>query len=152
MGSPYSRKARRLAKKGIWRREFLRAYGPTGPELGDVTPRCKREIMRAIARGAVVTSTTGGTHAPGSYHYQRVSYKSSSGQWRLGGRAVDIGGGRVALWRVYRDTRARERAHRNAQYDELFGPGNEYVRNGWFYPGQFPGHEDHVHIAPHAIY
>lgn len=152
MASPYSWRQRRRASKGIWQGEFLRAYGPNGPRLGDVTPRVKREIMRAIAVGCVVTSTTGGTHAPGSWHYQKSSYRSSSGKWRIGGRAADLGGGRIALWRYYRDARRRERAKSSPQFHELFGPGNEYVKEGRFYSGQFPDHTDHVHVAPVPIY
>lgn len=152
MASPYSRKQRRQAAKGAWQPEFLRAYGPAGSQLGDVTPRCKREIMRAIARGCYVTSTTGGTHARTSYHYQTATYKSSSGKYRQGGRAVDIGGGPVAKARYYWDCRRRELGKGGAQFIELFGPGQWYFKWGKIFGGQFPAHEDHVHVVPTAIY
>lgn len=42
-----------------------------------VNAECKKAICRAFAAGLVPTSTTGGKHAPGSYHGKR--------------RAVDIG-------------------------------------------------------------
>lgn len=150
MASPYNRRYRRLARKGIWRTAFLHAYGPNGQPLGDVTPRCKREIMRAIALGCYVTSTTGGTHAPSSYHYQKVLYEHKGFQ-HTGGRAVDLGGGIVAKARYYLDCKRRERKG-GVQFIELFGPGNWYAKWGRFLPGQFPGHEDHVHVVPKHIY
>jgi hypothetical protein len=151
MASPYSRAQRRRAREGNWHHDFLKAYGPDGRKLGDVTPRCKREIMRAIARGCYVTSTTGGTHSPNSWHYQRVGYKAADGTWKRGGRAVDIGGGPVAMARYYWDCRRRELLRPGAQFIELFGPDRWYVKWGVLFWGQFPDHEDHVHVAPAAI-
>lgn len=152
MASPYSRAQRRRARKGNWHNDFLRAYGPNGSRLGDVTPKCKREIMRAIARGCYVTSTTGGTHAPNSWHYQRASYKAADGSRKRGGRAADVAGGFVAMRRYYWDCRRRELTRRGTQFIELFGPAPWYVKWGGLLPGQFPDHEDHVHVVPNAIY
>jgi hypothetical protein len=152
MASPYSRAQRRKARKGIWDGDFLRAYGPHGTRLGDVTPRCKREIMRAIHRGCYVTSTTGGVHSPTSWHYQRASYKAADGKQKRGGRAVDVAGGFVAMRRYYWDCRRRELTRRGVQFIELFGPAPWYVKFGSLFQGQFPAHGDHVHVAPQAIY
>lgn len=147
--SPYTRRQRRRARKGHWQAEFLHAYGPHGVPLGNVTPRVKREIMRAIARGCYVTSTTGGTHATGSYHYQVVAYLHD-GERRTGGRAADVAGGWVAMRRFYADVKRRERK-RGTQFAEAFGPGNWYIKDGQTHAGQFPGHTDHVHVAPYRI-
>lgn len=77
----------------------------------------------------VVTSTTGGTHAPGSFHYSCD--------------AVDMAGPYSQMC-----------AHQNwiAQtYGpsclELFGPVDYYYKYGVRYSGQFPAHEDHNHFA-----
>jgi hypothetical protein len=74
-----------------------------------------------------ITSTTGGKHAPGSYHYQS--------------RAVDMGlgpgGKRLA---------ALARAN-PGKFKEFFGPMNWHIKNGVIKPGAFPDHSDHYHAA-----
>jgi hypothetical protein len=67
------------AKLGIWDRRYCAYYG-VDP---NVSPACKRFIVRGYAAGLVPTSTTGGAHSSGSYHYQR------DGAGR--GRGVDLG-------------------------------------------------------------
>lgn len=154
MASPfggYYSKWRRDARRGKWHPEFLGAYGPHGVRRPDVTPRCKRELMRAIGYGCYLTSTTGGVHAPGSWHYRTALYKSSSGVWRRGGRAIDVAGSRVAMARYYNDCRRRSRKG-GTQFYELFGPGWWHAFNDVIRSGQFPGHTTHVHVVPTAIY
>jgi hypothetical protein len=128
------------AKLGRWDNRMLNAHP------GNVTPAVKRFIRRGVAAGLVCTATTNGTHAQGSYHYQR---------WHGKGRAADLAAAmtRIGLWRMkrfYRREYRREKAGRGTQYMELFGPGAHYVKNGQRLPGQFPGHTDHVHGAPAA--
>jgi hypothetical protein len=126
------------AKLGRWDPRMLNGHD------GNVTPATKRFIRRGVAAGLVCTSTTGGTHAPNSFHYQR---------WHGKGRAADLAAPmtRVGLWRMklfYRREYRREKANRGTQYSELFGPGRHYIKNGQRFPGQFPGHGNHVHGAP----
>jgi hypothetical protein len=113
---------------------------------GDVTPAVKKTIVRAVRAGLVVTSTTGGHHAPGSYHYSRP------------GRAVDVGlpaslvG--TAEGRRRMVTFQRKEARHAERYDELFGPDNDgCVKNGVRISlGEGTPlenlHDSHVHLAP----
>ena len=103
---------------------------------GNVTPACKKFIVRAVRAGLVVTSTSDLKHAPTSYHYTKPL-----------GRAVDVAGAQKRMERFYRRELRREGRAGN-QYAELFGPGRRYVKRGQFQSGQFPGHRDHVHAAP----
>ena len=76
--------------------------------------------------------TTGGNHAPGSYHYQ--------------GMAVDFGDAKnspeklraLASW-------ARRNAPRIKEF--YYDPLGWFVRDGKIYKGSIGGHGDHVHIA-----
>lgn len=55
------------ARLGRWDDRYCRYFGvDTG-----VSTRVKQFIMRGFAAGLVPTSTTGGVHAPGSYHSKR---------------------------------------------------------------------------------
>ena len=126
------------AKAGRWDNRMLNG------KSGDVTPAVRRFIRRGVAAGLVCTSTTGGKHSAGSFHYQR---------WHGRGRAADLAAAmtRVGIWRMkrfYRREYRREKAFRGAQYAELFGPGRHYVKNGQRLGGQMPGHSDHIHGAP----
>lgn len=109
----------------------------------EVTPACRRFIYRALRHDLTVTSTTGGKHAPGSWHYAR---------WRGMGRAVDVAGPYSNMRRFYTQEVRREiRTPGVVGYHELFGPGRTYVKNGRRHPGQFPHHEDHIHGAPRGV-
>lgn len=108
----------------------------------EVTPACRRFIYRALRKGLVVTSTTGGRHAPGSWHYAR---------WRGMGRAVDVAGPYKGMRELYIQEVKRELAFRGVAYNELFGPGKTYIKNGVRRPGQFVGHTDHIHGAPRGV-
>lgn len=110
----------------------------------NVTPAVKRFIRRGVRAGLVVTATTDGRHAPGSFHYQR---------WHNRGRGADMAAamtrvGIAKMKKFYQREYRREKAHSGVQYMELFGPGRHYVKNGQRRPGQFPGHDNHVHGAP----
>lgn len=77
--------------------------------------------------------TTGGKHAPGSYHYS--------------GRAVDYGNGRNS------DAKLRELAGYAFAHPKLFkelfyAPTGQYIKNGVVHKGAgAEGHGDHLHMA-----
>lgn len=77
--------------------------------------------------GLPITSTTGGKHAPGSFHYS--------------GRAVDVGLGKGG-----QQMAAYARRH-PGQFVEFFGPMNWHIKNGRIVQGAFPDHGDHYHVA-----
>lgn len=89
-------------------------------------------IARAVAYAervtdTTVTSTTGGTHAATSWHYQR--------------RAADLAPDQADVQQALLD-------HFGAHYFlELFGPLGWHVKNGVVYQGAFPDHGDHCHAA-----
>lgn len=83
--------------------------------------------------GLKVTSTTGGTHAPGSWHYK--------------GQALDASG-KPSDQKAF----AKAMAARATDLEELIyisGPcaDNGRVVSCAFYAASLPGHADHVHIA-----
>jgi hypothetical protein len=90
--------------------------------------------------GLVITSTTGGQHAPGSYHYQ--------------GLAADLGGSSSAM------TRAAEWIKSSGVYRSLLegihNP-NLAVKNGRLFGGAGPfggvwaNHANHIHVALRAL-
>jgi len=80
---------------------------------------------RAQELGLRITSTTGGRHAPGSYHYS--------------GRAFDAAGSHRQMSQFY-----REMAGTNPT--ELFYDPSGGIKNGRSI-GAIGGHRDHVHIA-----
>jgi hypothetical protein len=82
-------------------------------------------MNRAEQLGLRITSTTGGRHAPHSYHYL--------------GRAVDVAGAPSAMRQFY-----REMSHTNPTelfYDPM--GGMKHGRN----IGAIGGHANHVHVA-----
>ena len=80
---------------------------------------------RAVELGLVITSTTGGVHTPGSYHYQ--------------GRAIDIAGPPPAMAAFYTE-------FAGTLPTELFYDPLGAIKNGAPIP-PIGGHVDHVHIA-----
>jgi hypothetical protein len=80
---------------------------------------------RAQELGLRITSTTGGRHAPGSYHYQ--------------GRAFDAAGSASQMSRFYREM------SRTSPTELFYDPqgGMKHGRN----IGPIGGHRDHVHVA-----
>jgi peptidoglycan hydrolase-like protein with peptidoglycan-binding domain len=89
--------------------------------------RQKLDYASSLARqmGLRITSTTGGQHTPGSYHYR--------------GRAIDVAGSPSQMAAYYRrlaGTRPTE-----LFYDPVGG-----IKNGTNI-GAIGGHRDHVHVA-----
>jgi hypothetical protein len=77
--------------------------------------------------GLTVTSTTGGTHVPGSYHYS--------------GRAVDIAGSPAQMMKFFKW------AQRFRPTELFYDPVGYYWKNGQKVKGSIGGHSDHVHMA-----
>jgi len=96
--------------------QLARAYG--GSQLSDA-------MGRARSLGLHITSTTGGRHAPRSYHYQ--------------GRAFDAAGSRSAMSQFYREMAG---THPTELFYDPMG-GIKHGRN----IGAIGGHGTHVHIA-----
>jgi hypothetical protein len=91
-------------------------------------------LAMAIARqmGLIITSTTGGRHAPGSYHYA--------------GRAVDVSNG--VNTREQMAFAQRMASQFGTSIKELFyDPLGWSVKNGSRAPYTIGGHSDHVHVA-----
>jgi hypothetical protein len=89
-----------------------------GSQLSDAMSRAKQLGLR-------ITSTTGGRHAPNSYHYR--------------GRAFDAAGSASAMSQFY-----REMAGTNPT--ELFYDPQGGIKHGRNI-GAIGGHGDHVHLA-----
>ncbi len=82
-------------------------------------------MSHARGLGLRITSTTGGRHAPRSYHYQ--------------GRAFDAAGSPSAMKQFYRDMAGTNPT-------ELFYDPAGGIKHGRSI-GAIGGHSDHVHIA-----
>jgi peptidoglycan hydrolase-like protein with peptidoglycan-binding domain len=102
-------------------------HGPTGAFPTNGSNRQKLDFASDLARsmGLRITSTTGGKHTPGSYHYKA--------------RAIDVAGSPSQMAAYYRrlaGTRPTE-----LFYDPVGGikHGNNI--------GAIGGHRDHVHVA-----
>jgi len=99
--------------------------GVSGAGLGGLNAKTTWAAKVARKMGLTVTSTTGGQHAPGSYHYS--------------GRAVDVAGPPSIMAKFYRFM-----AQKNPTelfYDPLGG-----IKHGQQI-GAIGGHSDHVHVA-----
>jgi hypothetical protein len=92
---------------------------------GGFSPQLNAAMSHARELGLRVTSTTGGRHAPRSYHYQ--------------GRAADVAGSPSAMRQFYRDMRGTNPT-------ELFYDPEGGIKHGRSI-GPIGGHRDHVHIA-----
>lgn len=103
------------------------ASAPAGPSLlgGGKT----LDQLSALAKrfGLPITSTTGGKHAPGSYHYSA--------------RAVDVGLGPGG-----KKLQQYARSH-PGEFKEFFGPMPWHIKSGRIVNGAFPDHNDHYHAA-----
>jgi hypothetical protein len=111
---------------------------------GDIDRATKRVIVRGINHGLVVTSTTGGRHATGSWHKTRPL-----------GKAVDMAGpGTEAEIDFQRDLIEDLGPGR---FNEIFGPDNRAnVKNGARITlvegsGLEQQHDTHIHVAPRTI-
>ena len=96
-----------------------------GPSGGSNSAKLQWAMDTARKLGLTITSTTGGTHAPGSYHYQS--------------RAIDVAGSPAQMARYYDVMKAQRPTE--LFYDPKGGIkyGNEI--------GAIGGHGDHVHVA-----
>jgi hypothetical protein len=103
------------------------ASGPAGafPASGSLQEKLDWASKTAKSMGLTITSTTGGTHAPGSYHYK--------------GRAIDVAGPASTMAKFY------DLLH-NTRPTELFYDPRGGVKNGQDI-GAIGGHGDHVHVA-----
>ncbi|HYV47067.1 MAG TPA: peptidoglycan-binding domain-containing protein [Myxococcaceae bacterium] len=103
------------------------ASGPAGafPTSGSNRDKLDWAERTAKAMGLTITSTTGGTHVAGSYHYQ--------------GRAVDVAGSPAQMAKFF------DVLH-NTRPTELFYDPKGAVKNGSDIP-PIGGHSDHVHVA-----
>jgi hypothetical protein len=93
-------------------------HGGFGPQLNSA-------LSRARELGLHVNSTTGGRHAPHSYHYR--------------GRAIDFGGRPAAMRQFYREM---SRTHPTELFYDPMG-GIKHGRQ----IGAIGGHGNHVHLA-----
>jgi hypothetical protein len=98
--------------------DLARVAGGFGSQL-------EAAMGRARQLGLRVTSTTGGRHAPNSYHYL--------------GRAADVAGSPSAMRQFY-----REMSHTSPT--ELFYDPEGGMKHGRNI-GAIGGHRDHVHVA-----
>lgn len=117
-------------------RDTLRAYLRAKAILGSFDDRMfdyydvphvdnaavRRAVRRGYAAGLVVTSTTNGRHAPGSYHY----LGDAVDQGLIPGE-IGTAKGRRRLVRFQRAEIARWRRGRLTRLLELIGPDNEAV-------------------------
>ena len=103
------------------------ATGPAGafPASGSNREKLDWATRTAQGLGLTITSTTGGKHAPGSYHYQS--------------RAIDVAGPASKMAQYYDILK-------NTRPTELFYDPRGGIKNG-AQIGPIGGHSDHVHIA-----
>lgn len=134
------------AARGAWDVRYF-AYNSVDP---NVTPRLKRAAIRAYADGLVPTSSTGGVHAPGSWHGQRDEHGR--------GRAVDFGVRRELIGTAEGRERLvrfqlREHARGGRFWQEVIGPDNSAVILRGAEADLAEGsaletqHDNHVHLA-----
>lgn len=125
-------------KKGRERRRFRFHFWMLNGHPGNVRWRVKRAIVRGVNRGLYVTSTTDGTHAPGSYHYS--------------GRAVDMGANTRAKM-VSHQLAELKRFRRWHRHKEIIGPDNRAIVLRGAETDLAEGtsleqmHDNHVHVA-----
>jgi peptidoglycan hydrolase-like protein with peptidoglycan-binding domain len=99
--------------------------GNVGSFGGSNSQKLQYAMNVAKKMGLTITSTTGGTHAPGSYHYSA--------------RAIDVAGSPAAMARYYRFFQSK--GPTELFYDPLGG-----IKYGQSI-GAIGGHGDHVHVA-----
>lgn len=135
------------AKAGRWDERYCLYFGADP----NVEPPVKAFITRAYAAGLVPTSTTGGQHATGSFHFQKGAHG--------GGRAADVGLRRELIGTVagldLMQRFQRKEFERRAQTRpaELIGPVNNLIVLGGAPTALGEGtalenaHDNHVHAA-----
>lgn len=103
-----------------------------GGSLGTLPGDLGKAMALAQQHGLTITSTTGGTHAPGSYHYMGRAFDASNGTNTPEERAYFLDA--ASRW--------------GSKILELFyDPIGWYIKNGSKVPGAIGGHSDHVHTA-----
>jgi hypothetical protein len=100
---------------GRWDSRMHLYYGVSTNVTADV----KRFIARGYGRGLVPTSTTGGQHAPGSYHYQHRAAD-------LGVRREEIGTAK-GMKKLVAFQRAEFRRFQRSGTVELIGPDETHT-------------------------
>lgn len=138
-------KPQTLTVPGSKGKEIQTVKGQPVPAKGPLAQKVAREskntplqgnaiqIGTQVAKkfGLTVTSTTGGEHVPGSYHYQ--------------GRAIDISGSPSAMRKAYKYL---QKNIPHSKLTELFyDPIGHYWDNGQKVSGAIGEHSDHVHLA-----
>jgi len=103
-----------------------------GGSLGNLPGDLGRAMALAQQMGLTITSTTGGTHAPGSYHYA--------------GRAFDASNG-VNTPEMQSYFLAAAGNWGSKMMELFYDPIGWYIKNGSKVPGAIGGHSDHVHTA-----
>jgi len=98
---------------------------PDSVRNGTNAQKLQYAMRRARELGLTITSTTGGQHTPGSYHYR--------------GRAADVAGPPAAMRQFYREMA-------QLRPTELFYDPMGGIKNG-VNIGAIGGHGDHVHVA-----
>lgn len=86
--------------------------------------------------GLFLTATTNGVHSSTSWHYKARAFDGGSDGSH--GETPEMKAQQLLLDKYGKES-----------FMELFGPLNWYVKNGVIYPGTFPGHGDHLHVAPY---
>jgi ABC-type phosphate transport system substrate-binding protein len=108
----------------------LKGHSELKPGISAVAATVLRQFP-----GLTITSTTGGTHADGSYHYK--------------GRAVDIGGSAEEM----RKAAAWIKKHLTSKLAEgIHNPGlsvkyKVHVPSSYWGSETWAGHADHIHLA-----
>lgn len=127
------RKLDRLIKAELERLKELRIDWNGSPPV--THPPLVKAVRFALntADGLYVSSTTGGTHSPTSWHYS--------------GHAVDFGSNGPGESPEIEAQNALANAFGDGYFAELFGPDDWYIKNGVRYSGTFPAHHDHLHVA-----
>lgn len=129
------------ARTGRWDNRYCRYFNVPLPRTNAV----KRFIMRGFGAGLVVTATTNGVHAPGSYH--KLGRAAD-----LGLRSGEIGTAR-GLRKMQRFQESEFRRHATLGHLELIGPiNNRVILRGRVSPlsegtALEQAHDNHVHGA-----
>ena len=113
--------------------KWIKQHAPNvGGRLGDMPGDLGKAMALAQQHGLQITSTTGGTHAPGSYHYSGRAFDASNGTDTPEERSYFLDA--ASRW--------------GSKILELFfDPIGWYIKNGSKVPGAIGGHSDHVHTA-----
>lgn len=138
--------ARRIRHRKQWAKHSFHPSMLNG-HPGNITDKTKKAIVRGVHAGLVVTSTTDGTHSPGTKH---KPYNNASGL----GQAADM-----AAWsrtKMVNHQKAELARHRRGDIRlyELIGPDNGAIILGGAETDLGEGgaleqaHDNHDHVSP----